>query len=396
MIQQILKAISGKEKPKGLALPPVKMILEQQRNRARQDIAKWKTALSKAEHPTEPRRQLLVDLYDDIMLDAHLSGQVQVRKLKTIGARFSIYNSANESVPELTWLLKAPWFGKLVSNLLDAKLYGHTLIQIDGVTPIKDGKGGISGVSLVPRRHIVPEFGQLLPKPSDSKGIDYRTNTQFEGWIIETPEFRDFGLLNQAVPLILYKRFAMGAWSEFCELFGMPVRVGKTNMRDREMVSRMEDMMRQMASAPYAIVDESETIEFVETAKSNGEVFHALIDLCNAEVSKLIVGAVQGERSKDGSRAKEEVSERTTDALVASDKEYIEQLMNYTVIPVLIQHGYPFEGCTFAFEDQQNLAELWKTTYEALQFYEVDEDFIKETFGIPVTGKRQQNNVSED
>lgn len=368
---------------------PASFVLEQYRARARKDIQNWRNALNAAENPNRPRRAQLLDVYREIALDAHLHGQLELRRRRVLSARFAVYNSANEADEKLTWLLKAPWFAQVLAHVVDAQFWGHSLLQIDGVIPLKNGKGGITSVSLIPRQHVVPELGLLLERPTDETGIEYRHYPDFDGWILETPEHRSLGLLAQAAPHGLYKRFAMAAWSEFSELFGMPLRVGHTNMRDTQMVRQMESMLRDMGSSFYAVIDDSEKIEFIETARGNGEVYMQLIKLCNNEMSKLINGVVIGDSDNSGSRSKEEVGERLSNMIQQGDMEAIEQFVNNNLFPLLIRHGYPLQGCTFAWEDQKDLKELWNNTYQALQYYEVDPDWVKETFGIMVTGKKE-------
>lgn len=61
--------------------------------------------------------------------------------------------------------------------------------------------------------------------------------------------------------------------------------------------------------------------------------------------------------------------------------------MNLIVFPVLIYHGYPLQNCTFAYDEQVNLDKLWNNTFQALQYFEVDTDWIKEKFGIPIISR---------
>lgn len=368
---------------------PVSLIIKQARSRAQKDILSWRKALNAAEFHDRPRRYLLYEVYREIILDAHLSGQIELRKRKTLGRRFNIYNSKNEPDEQLTWLLKTPWFGQTMNHMLDARFWGHSLIQIDNVLPLSKDQGGINSISLVPRAHVVPESGLLLKYPTDSAGIPYRSFPDFDGWIIETPETDDLGLLSQAAPYALYKRFAMGTWSEFTELFVTPLRVGKTNTRDLNMMRQMEDMMVKMGSAAWAVIDENESIDFIESSRNDGTAFETLIDLCNNEMSKLINGAVVGDAGNGGSRSKEEVGERMGNEIHESDLEYLEQIINKNLFPILIKHGYPLEGCTFAWEDQRDIKGLWDMTHQAMTHYEIDEDWIKETFGIQITGKRE-------
>lgn len=368
---------------------PVKFLMETHRARAQKDIAKWRSALDAAERIDMPRRYMLYDIYREIVLDAHLHGELELRKNKTIQSRYNIFDAKGDSNDELAELLRKPWFFELMGYLLDARFYGHSLVQIDDVLPLKGTEGGIQSVTLVPREHVEPIQGLLLRQYNDTMGIPYREEKVFANWIIETPGGRGMGLLNQAAPHALYKRFAQGAWSEFSELFGMPLRVGKTNVRDTEMVGQMEDMLRRMGSSAFAVIDDQETLEFIETTKSNGEVFEALIRLCDNQMSKLISGAIIGGDSPGGSRSKEEVGERLNMAIIEADKDWLSGLINERVLPVLIAHGYPLQGCSFVWEQQKDVQALWNNTFQAMQYFEVDEDWVRETFGIQITTPRE-------
>ncbi len=167
----------------------------------------------------------------------------------------------------------------------------------------------------------------------------------------------------------------------------MPIRIGKTNVKDTESLDRMEEMMINTGVSGYLIADNEEKIEFVETAKSNGEVYNNLIVHSNAELSKLVNGAVIGEASQGGSRSKEEVGERTANMITGADKQFLEGYINQTLLPKLIALGYPLKGLGFRFEKSKDLDKLWKITKGLLVHKSVDNEFITTTFGIPVEDK---------
>lgn len=379
----------------------VELLIQESRSRAKKDIDNWNNALRTAERYPSPRRYMLLDIYRHIILDAHLQAQIENRKNKTLMSRYSVAINDKKD-DKATALLQTPWFHQLIDHILDARFYGHSLIQIDSVLPVSGDKGGIQSITLVPRQHVSPEEGLLLKRPRDLSGIKYRETPEFDGWIIETPDVHSLGLLNATAPHVLYKRFAQGAWSEFTEIFGMPLRVGKTNTTNTAMVRDMENMLARMASLQYAVVDENESIEFIQAPNSKGEVYKELIGLCNNEISKIINGAVIGEDGGEGSRAKEEVGERITDSASASDKQYVQSVINNHVFPVLLKHGYPLQNASFHFQEEPNLEKLWKNTHEALEYYHVDPDWVKSTFGIEVTGEKtnktpgQSLNISPD
>lgn len=353
--------------------------------RARKDIQSWRTAMQQAEKIENPNRNLLYNLYDELVLDAHLYSLIQKRILAVTGSEFSIYNIKDgKADSEKTLLFKKPWFNKLTKIAIDTLFWGHSVLQIGDIE-----ENELTDISLIKRRHIAPEKGLFKVRQNDDKGILYREDIKYIDWLLEIGETFDLGLLNKCAPYILYKRFATAAWSEYCEIFGMPIRIAKTSVKDDESLNRMENMMIQMGSAAYAIIDEDETIEFIETTAGKGEVYQNLISMCNAELSKLISGAVTGEATQGGSRSKEEVGERMGDLLTKADKEWWESYINYTLIPKLNIHGYKLDGFSFRYEQTKDIKSLWAITKDVLLHYEVEPDFISETFGVPVTGKKE-------
>lgn len=353
--------------------------------RSRKDINQWRTALQQAENVENPKRILLINMYEEVMLDAHLYSEVQKRILRIIGKNFELYDESNKPNPEASALIRKKWFNDLLVQAMFAKFYGSSILEITSL----DQNGLISEVKLVPRRHVIPEKGIITIKQGDEKGILYRTDPSVIPWIFEFGDPTDLGLINKCVPHVLFKRFAQSAWSEFTEVFGMPLRVAKTNTRDNESLRRMNDMMLQMATGAYAIISDEETIDFVENNKTNGDVYSGLMNYSAAEISKVVNGAVIGEATQGGSRAKEEVGLDILNLITDADVMALEGVINETVIPKLISHGYPFSGLTFKFDRSKDIKSEWEIVKGILQHYEVPEEYIIDTFNIPVTGKRE-------
>ena len=363
--------------------------------RARKNINSWRTALQTAERIDQPKRVTLYNLYDELILDTHLSAEMQKRILATKGCDFSLYDpESGDSDTEKSLLFKKPWFSRFLQLSLESLFWGHSLIQLGELGE----NGEIEQVSIVPRKHVIPEFGYFIKEESDVRGITYRGERQYEPRLVEIGTNKDLGLFNKTAPLILYKRFTTAAWSDYTEIFGMPLRVGKTETKNRQARNDMESMMIKMGSGGYAVIDKEDEVQFVENAKSNGDIYQSLISFCNGEVSKLINGAIIGEDSVNGSRSKEEVGERTAAMIVRADKQMIEGYINAQLIPKLIDMGYAIQGLQFRFENKQDMDKLWATTQGLLPHFDVPEEYISQTFGIPVTKKENvgAQNLSGD
>lgn len=316
-------------------------IIEQSNYRSRKDITDWRRAINMAENKDMPRRIMLLNLYDDIVLDNHLYAQIQTRVLKVLGLRFKIAdNKTKKEINEKTDLFLKQWFYKFINMAMQSILYGHSLIQIDNIV-----NGEIGDISLVPRRHIRPELGIYCIKQLDDSGITYRT-PEYSNWLIEVGDSYDLGLLMKAVPNVLWKKNAQMCWSEYCEIFGMPLRVGKTNTRSNDDLDRIESQLQRMGSAAYAVLQAGETVEFIESTKGDAyNVYNQLVERCNSEISKLILGqTLTSDTGKSGTRAQGEVHERVGDAITRADLMFIEHVVNDKLLPVLIAQGYPLQG----------------------------------------------------
>ena len=203
----------------------------------------------------------------------------------------------------------------------------------------------------------------------------------------------DLGLINKAIPHILFSRFAQSCWSELCEIYGIPPRVMKTNTRDRAALNRAEKMMTDMGAAAWFIIDESETFEWASNGvPSTGEVYNGLIKLCRDNISLLISGAVIGQDTKYGSKGKEESSQETLQDLVNADQTLVEQYMNEKVLSALYAIGVlPEDGLIFQYDQAEDLSELWKRTVDLMPYKNIPDEWIKDKFGVEVQGDRASN-----
>ncbi len=354
-------------------------VVRQNIRRIRYDIGQWRKALKIAENVDNPNRARLYDIYFDVLLDALLTSQMQNRKMQVMGTPFKLMTKDNRPSDRYTAMLQnSMWFYTFLNQLLDTDYWGHSLWEIT-----KD-KNGDPVINLIPRKHVKPQTGEVLEYEYDTSGVAYREMREYGKTLIETPGNDNLGLLNKAVPHILMKRFAQSCWSEFCEMFGMPMRTLKTNTSDSEMLNRADDMMRTMGTANYSIIDESEILEYAEANNSNGEVYKQLIALCNNEVSMLILGAILGQDTEHGTRGKEQVSFDILSDLVKADIMGVENFINASLLPALEYNGFLPIGLSFQFCPIEDINKLWAKARDLMPHYNVSTEWINDKFGIPV------------
>ena len=353
-------------------------------SQARQDIASWKGAERSAQAVDNPRRSRLQQLFTEIRRDALLTSQYENRKNQVVGASFTLKNANGDTEEELTEALRsAIWYPYLVGAMWDSIFMGPTLVEF-----YNPGDG--LKLRVINRRNIEPRDGILLYDENDTAGIKYRDAREYGWWVLEFGNPDELGLINKAVPHVLFKRFAQSCWSELAEIYGIPPRSLKTNTQDPVMLSRAEQMMRDMGAAAWFIIDDTEDLTFADGINTNGDVFKNLIQLCNNEISMLFSGAIIGQDTVNGNRSKEETSVKSLHQLIDSDKVTLEGFWASTVMPALVKLGILPEGLTYFFEPEEDLTDLWNKTKETFQYFDVDPEWVRSKFGIEITGVKKQ------
>ena len=363
----------------------IQRITEKQASQTARDMQHWRRAKQVATRVDLPKRDLLDDLVNDLLYDTHLSSQMELRRDRSLAKPYTIIKADGSTDEETTALLsQSGAFSMLMQIALETPFFGHSLVEI---LPAPEG---LFNANLLPRRHVVPKLGWILFDLSDSKGYDYRSDPGYGKTLIEMGDPNDLGILFDCAPATIYKRYAMASWSEFCEIYGIPPRVLKINTDDSEAMQRAADMMQRMGSANWAIVDKDEDLSFAAGVSDNGNIFQKLIYAAKEDVSLKICGATLGQDTQYGNRSKEESSLELLEAKCSSDRRMLERIMTSTVLPALARQGFIPEGLRFAYPQEEDKEALWTRTVSLLPYYNVDEEWIRNTFGVEITDAKSQ------
>lgn len=357
----------------------------------KKDIKSWRTAWQQAINVENPQRLPLYSLYTDALVDLHLTGCIGQRKDAVKRKSFKLMDAKEKENPELTQLFESRWFKDFVDYALDAIYWGHSLIQLGDVMDV-EGRMKYAGVSLVPRQHVKPEYGVIVREPSDDwqKGYDYRSGSMAT-WCIEAGRPNDLGLLLKLVPQTIPKKNMLAFWDQFGEMFGMPIRIGKTSTRDPKEVDRMESMLKEMGAAPWGLFDENTEIQVVETTRGDAfNVYDKRIDRANSEMSKGVIG--QTMTIEDGSSlSQSETHLKVFENIIDSDADIIRDLVNDELLPRMVLHGFPVAGFRFDWNESIDYTPEQQVAYETmiLSQCEVDLSYFIDKYNVPVIGKKE-------
>lgn len=375
------------ETPEKKAKRLSKKIIKQQIYRFNQELSNWKTGVDAFEDPHNSTTVDLIRVYNDIVIDAHLSAAIEARINRTTSKDFKVIDDSGEEIEEETLLFSAPWFRDFLRFSLESKFFGYSLIQFDNL----QGKR-FNSVEVFPREYVYPQKDSVRTTPYSSSELVPYNKAPYKAWTMGVGRPNDLGLLMKAAPLVIFKKTALGSWTEFAELFGAPFRLGKTNVRDEDLRDNMYDMLENMGRNAYGVFDTDDDLEFIRDGKTDSHhVYNELIERVNSELSKLILGSTM--TMDDGSsRSQSEVHERTSGAINKEDAFFITSLINDELIPWLnVYHGFNITG-KWCFDDTENTTkeQQFKIDAELVKLgFNVPKEYFTETYGTPIDEKEE-------
>ncbi len=353
------------------------------------DIQVWRDAIKSFESTQNPNRVKLYDLYSDMLLDGHLEAVWGKRQDAICNKQLTF---VKDGMPdeEIDKLLNSPDMRNLLKDLIDAILWGYTLVQINSILWNEDEERYEINYDLIPRKHVHPEKGfecVSRDQAQATRDILYKEPplSKYLLWAGST----DMGLLIKASQYVIYKRGNFGDWAQFAELFGMPFREARYDDYDDDTRSKLESAMEYYGGASYAILPKSADFKMHDAVKGTaGQLYKLLHDACNAEMSKAILGnTLTTEQGDNGARSLGEVHQDAEDAKHLSDMKFISDILNTKFKAILKTFGFNVAGGFIMFKSADpnwsNLKVKWDVLNSFSDKVPVSDDFMYQEMGIP-------------
>ena len=341
------------------------------------DTADFMAAIRAAENVDYSQRSRLYDLYSDIMLDTHLSCVIDKRKNAVLCSdiEFRRDGKPDDRVNEQ---IHSPWFNRCLSDLLDARFWGFSLLQFYRL-------GEWIDYDLIPRKHVDPVRQQILRQQTDIIGTPWDNYPD----LLFVGGKEDLGLLAKAAPWVIYKRNTTADWAQFSEVFGMPIQEYTYETDDDDSRRRALEDANSIGALATFIHGKDTELKLVEAGNKTGsaEVYEKFCERCNNEISKLILGnTLTTESSENGTQALGTVHKKVEDKVAQSDRLYILDILNYDMADIFAAMGIDTKGGTFCFPEQKDVDMSTKmsilTQLHSNFQLPVDDDWLYEQFGV--------------
>ena len=377
------------EKPAMQKQSGMMYILEQQKLRARQDLLKLRLATDSAENPQKYDREMLHNIYREIIKDPTLSSQWESRKMETKQRDFKVVNTAGEDQPEFTKILKADWFYEWIDAAMDSKQWGFTLIEFGPwngkeFVAYEVGKKIYDPINVLIRDNIKPEFGIIAYTPYSIDGVKF-TDPRLTDQLMFIGSHCSLGWLEKAAKYVLFKDNALGNWSEWAEVFGMDTRIGKTDA-DGDDRKRFVQAVRDLGTNAYAVFGTRDEIEFAGTSRTDAfGVYEHLIDKIDSQISKLIFG--QDVVSNNTGHVVGKVGENVANKYGKADAMFIAHLINKKLFPFMENLGFSWKGLEFKWDTNEKVTLVDRAEVDlkvSKMGYRPDQKYIEDTYNMTV------------
>lgn len=360
--------------------------------RQKQNITSWRNAINSAENYLN--RYDLWNLFQEIDLDSYVQSVVDLRKSKVTGTPFITYLNDNVD-DEQQKFFDSKWFYEFIDQSMDSIFEGFTLMQliIDAESKIK--------IQKIPLKYVVPELAIFKKNPNifDVKdGIKYNENPNYEPYMIEVFQNRkDLGLYTKIAPLFLWSKSAKVSWSEFVEVFGLPIKHIQTATKDPKELNKLSKMLQGMGRSLGLITNNNDQLNLIETTNTDSyNTFNEFIKLCNNEIAQLVLGGSM--ITSDGSSySQSQVHDKQFTAITKNDIRNMEYTINDVLIPKLVKLGMVKEGTWIKFDLSENLSiqEKFAIDKELMPYYELDQEYLNEEYNTKIIGTKNIFNVDD-
>ena len=376
-----------------------------QLQRIRHDIQLWREAVGEAEQAWYPHRVRMQRLYIDTVLNGHVAACMSRRKNLTLLKDWKLCNDAGEENEQATKLLKKSWFNLYCNYVLDAQFYGYSLISLGDLVNDEFPK-----LTTIRRFNISPDRLNVTSYVYSLSGAQFEEDP-YKLWNVWQPTATDvgislvgYGLLYKVAMYEIICRNVLGFNMDAAELYGMPIRKGKTSKTNEDERAIFEKALAQMGSAGYILMDTMDELELVESSASGQgfKIYESLEARCEKKISKIILGHADALDSTPGKlgggQGEESPVGQALEDIQTFDSRFLENNINTELLPRLKQLGFSIpDDLHFEIKNDQEREEMRsredmsnKLTADIAQVMknaglQMDSAYFEERTGIPTT-----------
>lgn len=337
--------------------------------RIRTDVDAWRKGIEEAEQAYFPHRVKMQRMFIDTILNGHTLACIIRRKDLTMLREWSFKNDNEVENDDLKKLFAKTWFAQLIEYTLEARFCGYSLIALNDC--INDE---FPELELIRRFNVSPDRLNVSSYIYSIDGAKFLEEpyVNYHVWVPTPSDVGvskvGYGLLYNVAIYEIICRNLLGFNTDAAELYGMPSRKGRTQKTEESERAEFAKSLQEMGSAGWILLDAMDDVELIEP-KGTGQGFKIYPDLekrLEAKISKLILGHSDALDSTPGKLGSGQGGDESPASQALRDKQtsdgtFIENIVNGTLIPKLINLGFNIDtSFKFKFSNNQEVVEKRK------------------------------------
>ena len=344
----------------------------------------------------DPFRQM--ELFEEMeSKDTHLFSQLQTRKLAVTGLDWEVQPfSQDETDQEIAafveeQLKELDGFSDNLMDILDAIGKGISFQEIEW--EYRDGHVVVGNIEYVHQKKFYYDTltdALMLRTEAFPGGIPLPENK----FIVHRYKARSghpsrYGVLRGVAWMYLFKNYDLKDWVSFCEVYGMPLRLGTydATASEKDKAALMDAIVR-MGTDAAGIVPSGTDIKFIESNKqSSVDIYERLARFCDEQMSKAIVGQTLTSDS-GGSYAQSKTHNDVRQDLTEADCKAVMETVRRDLIRPLVEFNFGVQAHVPYFilnatdtDDLKETAEIVNTL--AAAGLEIPKSWLYKKFNIP-------------
>lgn len=351
----------------------------------------------------DPFRQM--ELFEEMeSKDTHLFSQLQTRKLAVTGLDWEVQPFSQDGTDQEIaafveeQLKELDGFSDNLMDILDAIGKGISFQEIEW--EYRDGHVVVGNIEYVHQKKFYYDTltdALMLRTEAFPGGIPLPENK----FIVHRYKARSghpsrYGVLRVVAWMYLFKNYDLKDWVSFCEVYGMPLRLGTydATASEKDKAALMDAIVR-MGTDAAGIVPSGTDIRFIESNKqSSVDIYERLARFCDEQMSKAIVGQTLTSDS-GGSYAQSKTHNDVRKDLTEADCKAVMETVRRDLIRPLVEFNFGVRAHVPYFvlnatdtDDLKETAEIVNTL--AAAGLEIPKSWLYKKFNIPAPEKGEE------
>lgn len=351
----------------------------------------------------DPFRQM--ELFEEMEgKDTHLFSQLQTRKLAVTGLDWEVQPFSQDGTDQEIaafveeQLKELDGFSDNLMDILDAIGKGISFQEIEW--EYRDGHVVVGNIEYVHQKKFYYDTltdALMLRTEAFPGGIPLPENK----FIVHRYKARSghpsrYGVLRVVAWMYLFKNYDLKDWVSFCEVYGMPLRLGTydATASEKDKAALMDAIVR-MGTDAAGIVPSGTDIRFIESNKqSSVDIYERLARFCDEQMSKAIVGQTLTSDS-GGSYAQSKTHNDVRKDLTEADCKAVMETVRRDLIRPLVEFNFGVRAHVPYFvlnatdtDDLKETAEIVNTL--AATGLEIPKSWLYKKFNIPAPEKGEE------